>query len=86
VWEKINLAKPLWMRAPKDVASEEYAEFYKQTFKAYDEPAAHAHFNLEGQVEFRAITNHSSLITHHSSLMTNHSSLITNHSSLITNH
>merc|ERR1719506_1844693 len=43
------------MRAPKDVASEEYAEFYKQTFKAYDEPAAHAHFNLEGQVEFRAM-------------------------------
>merc|ERR1719401_1281647 len=34
---------------------EEYAEFYKSTFKQYDEPMAKSHFSLEGQVEFKAL-------------------------------
>jgi heat shock protein beta len=55
VWDKVNSAKPLWMRAPKDVSKEEYDEFYKTTFKAYDTPDAYTHFSLEGQVEFRAL-------------------------------
>ena len=55
VWEKVNVAKPIWMRPPKEVTKEEYAEFYKTTFKAYDEPEAYTHFNLEGQVEFQAL-------------------------------
>uniref|UniRef100_A0A7S2MDC2 Histidine kinase/HSP90-like ATPase domain-containing protein n=1 Tax=Haptolina brevifila TaxID=156173 RepID=A0A7S2MDC2_9EUKA len=55
VWEKVNVAKPLWMRDPKEINDEEYSEFYKTTFKAYDDPAAHVHFSLEGQVEFRAM-------------------------------
>ncbi len=55
VWETVNSAKPLWMREPKEVSDDEYAEFYKTTFKAYDTPAAHTHFSLEGQVEFRAM-------------------------------
>merc|ERR1719335_12339 len=55
VWETVNQAKPLWMRTPKDVSESEYEEFYKTTFKAYDKPAAYTHFNLEGQVEFRAM-------------------------------
>jgi len=55
VWETVNVAKPLWMRNPKDVSDDEYNEFYKTTFKAYDTPDAHVHFSLEGQVEFRAM-------------------------------
>ena len=55
VWEKVNVAKPLWMRPPKEVTDEEYAEFYKASFKQYDEPMAKVHFSLEGQVEFRAM-------------------------------
>jgi heat shock protein beta len=55
VWEKVNVAKPLWMRPPKEVEQDEYDEFYKTTFRAYDSPAAHVHFSLEGQVEFRAL-------------------------------
>merc|ERR1719281_1665475 len=43
------------MRTPKEVTDEEYAEFYKTTFKAYDEPMSKVHFSLEGQVEFRAM-------------------------------
>merc|ERR1740129_2591696 len=55
VWETINVAKPLWMREPKEVSDDEYTEFYKTTFKQYDEPLGKAHFSLEGQVEFRAL-------------------------------
>jgi hypothetical protein len=55
VWEKVNVAKPLWMRPPKEVQENEYDEFYKTTFRAYDTPDAHVHFSLEGQVEFRAL-------------------------------
>lgn len=54
-WEKVNVAKPLWMRSPKEVQADEYDEFYKATFRAYDTPDAHTHFSLEGQVEFRAL-------------------------------
>jgi len=55
VWETVNLAKPLWMRPPKEVTDDEYTEFYKTAFKQYDEPLARVHFSLEGQVEFRAM-------------------------------
>ena len=54
-WEKVNSAKPLWMRSPKEVEKDEYDEFYKNTFRAYDTPDAYTHFSLEGQVEFRAL-------------------------------
>jgi Hsp90 protein len=46
----MNKMKPIWMRSPKEVTETEYTEFYKSTFKAWDEPLAHAHFSLEGQV------------------------------------
>ena len=31
------------------VTTDEYNEFYKTTFKAYDDPMAKVHFSLEGQ-------------------------------------
>jgi heat shock protein beta len=43
------------MRQPKEVTKDEYDEFYKTTFKLYDEPMAYSHFMLEGQVEFRSV-------------------------------
>jgi HSP90 family molecular chaperone len=52
-WALINNKKPLWLRSPKETTAEEYSEFYKQTFNAYDEPAAHAHFSVEGNVDFK---------------------------------
>ena len=65
VWEKVNVAKPLWMRSPKEVEASEYEEFYKTTFKAYDTPDAHVHFSLEGQVEeYRYIYTHTHTHTH----------------------
>lgn len=54
-WTVVNNKKPLWLRSPKDCQDSDYAEFYRQTFQAYDRPAAHAHFNVEGNVDFKAL-------------------------------
>ncbi|ERN10631.1 heat shock protein 90-6, mitochondrial [Amborella trichopoda] len=54
-WELTNETKPLWLRNPKDVTTEEYNEFYKKTFNEYLEPLACSHFTTEGEVEFRSI-------------------------------
>lgn len=54
-WMVVNTKKPLWLRSPKETTDSDYSEFYKQTFNAYDEPAAHAHFSVEGNVDFKAI-------------------------------
>ena len=37
------------------VSQEEYAAFFKTTFKEFLDPAAHAHFNVEGTIEFSAL-------------------------------
>jgi len=46
-----NKMQPIWMRAPSKVTAEQYEEFYRTTFKAYDKPLTLSHFSLEGQVE-----------------------------------
>jgi heat shock protein beta len=51
----VNNKKPLWLRSPKECQETDYDEFYRQTFQAYDKPAAHAHFNVEGNVDFKAL-------------------------------
>merc|ERR1719502_2169720 len=47
--------KPIWLRNPDVVNASEYSEFYKTTFKAFDEPLTTTHFKVEGQIEFRAL-------------------------------
>jgi heat shock protein beta len=54
-WSVVNNKKPLWLRPVKDCTEADYTEFYKQTFNAYDVPVAHAHFNVEGNVDFKAL-------------------------------
>ncbi|KAI3870564.1 hypothetical protein MKX03_022757 [Papaver bracteatum] len=54
-WELTNETKPLWLRNPKEVTTEEYNDFYKQTFNEYLEPLASSHFTTEGEVEFRSV-------------------------------
>lgn len=54
-WTVVNNKKPLWLRPKKEVTPEEYTEFYQQTFKAFDTPTAHAHFAIEGGVDFKAL-------------------------------
>jgi len=54
-WEVMNKMKPIWLRNPEVVNQSEYTEFYKTTFKAFDEPLTTTHFKVEGQIEFRAL-------------------------------
>ncbi|PIN19517.1 Molecular chaperone (HSP90 family) [Handroanthus impetiginosus] len=54
-WELANETKPIWMRNPKEVETEQYQEFYKKTFNEFLDPLAYTHFTTEGEVEFRSI-------------------------------
>jgi heat shock protein beta len=50
-----NNDKPIWVRAPKDVEKDSYADFFKSTFKEFLDPLAYNHFAVEGDIEFRSI-------------------------------
>jgi heat shock protein beta len=55
-YEQMNTNKPIWLRPPSEVTEEEYKDFYQSAFRAtYDEPLAHTHFSLEGQIECKSI-------------------------------
>jgi len=55
-FQRMNNQKPLWLRPPKDIAQDEYKDFYKSAFRAsYDQPQKWTHFALEGQVECKAL-------------------------------
>ena len=66
-WEVLNLAKPIWTRAPAEVSEEDHAKFYEAVSRNA-QPAmgmgmmmgpqphmAHTHFKAEGDVEFKAL-------------------------------
>ena len=54
-WSVVNNKKPLWLRPVKDCTQEDYTEFYRQTFNAYDTPIAQSHFSVEGNVDFKSL-------------------------------
>ena len=55
-YEQMNTNKPIWLRSPSEVTPDEYRDFYQSAFRAsYDEPLAHTHFSLEGQIECKSI-------------------------------
>jgi molecular chaperone HtpG len=51
-WETVNQASALWARAKKDIAPEQYQEFYKQISHDHEPPLAWAHNRVEGSTEY----------------------------------
>src|SRR5205814_6420022 len=45
----------IWLRAPREVTADEYAEFYKTLGHDPEPPAKVLHFAVEGKTEFRAL-------------------------------
>lgn len=54
-FELVNKNKPIWMRSPKEVTKEQYADFYKTLSNDWEEHLAVKHFSFEGQLEFTAV-------------------------------
>ena len=53
--ETLNSMIPLWQRAKKDVTEEEYNTFYRDKFFDYNKPLSTIHYNVEGNVSFKAL-------------------------------
>lgn len=54
-WVKVNEAKSIWMRNPKDITEEEYVDFYQTLTKDTGGVLDKIHFVAEGEITFRAI-------------------------------
>ncbi len=53
--ETLNSMVPLWQRPKKDVTAEDLANFYKEHFGDWEEPAASVQVSAEGTVEYKAL-------------------------------
>jgi len=51
-WETVNKANALWTRPKKDIAAEQYHEFYKQISHDFEDPLAYTHNRVEGNTEY----------------------------------
>jgi molecular chaperone HtpG len=51
-WEAVNKANAIWSRAKKDIAPEQYNDFYKQISHDFEDPLAHTHNRVEGSTEY----------------------------------
>ena len=53
--ETLNSMLPIWQRDKKDVTEEEYETFYRDKFFDYNKPLRTIHYNVEGNVSFKAL-------------------------------
>ena len=54
-WETLNSMVPIWKRKKSETSDEEYAEFYKNTFYDYTDPARVITASGEGAVNYNAV-------------------------------
>jgi molecular chaperone HtpG len=55
VEETLNSGKAIWLRSPKDLSESDYAEFYKQLTRDFQEPLSTIHYSAEGVIEFKSL-------------------------------
>jgi len=53
--EKLNEAAALWMRPKSEIASRQYAEFYRHVSHGFDEPRLTIHWRAEGKIDYTAL-------------------------------
>ena len=53
--ETLNSMSPIWRRGKSEVTEEEYAQFYKDTFRDFEAPLRVMHASAEGAVDYRAL-------------------------------
>lgn len=53
--ETLNSMVPIWQRDKKDVTEEEYGTFHRDKFFDYNKPLRTIHYNVEGNVSFKAL-------------------------------
>ena len=53
--ETLNSMVPIWQRDKKDVTEDEYNTFYRDKFFDYNKPLRIVHYNVEGNVSFKAL-------------------------------
>lgn len=53
--EVLNNRKAIWLRQPREVTPDEYAEFYKTVSHDHEPPLKTLHFAVEGGNEFKAL-------------------------------
>ncbi len=51
----LNSMKPIWHRSKSEVEDDEYKEFYRHAFHAFDEPLDVVHIKGEGKVNYTAL-------------------------------
>ena len=53
--ETVNTATALWTRAKNEIEENEYREFYKHTGHDFEDPLAHVHSRVEGNLEYTSL-------------------------------
>ena len=51
----LNSLTPLWVKSKNEIKPEEYGQFYKEVFHAWDDPLEVIHTKAEGAVEFTTL-------------------------------
>jgi len=51
----VNSMTPIWKKNKKDITDEDYSQFYKNSFYAFDDPLKTIHYKVEGNTSYTAL-------------------------------